>query len=173
MVFQNTMSFNVGLLAAVVVIILIFLWLKPKSEPSLYERLGGIYPIAAVVDRFSDKLIDNPIVGKNSANPYLSEWHTSKLDRLPGLKFMRTLWLSTLAGAPFKYSASSNKSKCPFASSSHNLKNPHSQLHISSEEFDEVANVLAETIDEFKIPAKEKGEILSVFAAHKGEVVSM
>ena len=59
---------------------------------SLYERLGGAFAIAAVVDHFSDAIVRNPIVGQTSGNPALREWHTNNLARLPGLKFMRTLW---------------------------------------------------------------------------------
>ncbi len=66
------------------------------TEKTLYERLGGVFAIAAVVDHFSDALVENPIVGKTSKNPALSKWHTSSLNRLPGLKFMRTLWGRTL-----------------------------------------------------------------------------
>ena len=40
-------------------------------ESSLYERLGGVFAIAAVVDRFSDALVQNPIVGRQSKNPAL------------------------------------------------------------------------------------------------------
>src|SRR5687768_18447869 len=65
----------------------------PEAEKSLYERLGGVFAIAAVVDHFSDAVVQNPIVGKNSKNPALSAWHTKNLGRLPGLKFMRTLWV--------------------------------------------------------------------------------
>ena len=39
------------------------------EEKSLYDRLGGIFAIAAVVDHFSDALIKNPIVGQQSAEP--------------------------------------------------------------------------------------------------------
>jgi hemoglobin len=38
----------------------------PKTEKSLYERLGGVFAIAAVVDHFSDAVVQNPIVGKTS-----------------------------------------------------------------------------------------------------------
>jgi hypothetical protein len=56
------------------------------AEPTLYERLGGIFAIAAVVDHFSDQLLKNPKVVE--ANPELNEWHTAKYPgRLPGLKF--------------------------------------------------------------------------------------
>jgi hypothetical protein len=40
----------------------------PKTEKSLYERLGGVFAIAAVVDHFSDAVVQNPIVGKTSQN---------------------------------------------------------------------------------------------------------
>ena len=50
------------------------------------------------------------------------------------------------------------------------LENAHKDLHISPEEFDAVANVLARSLDHFNVPAKEKGEVMAAFAAHKGEV---
>ncbi len=62
-----------------------------STEKSLYERIGGVYAIAAVVDRFSDQLLENPKIV--NANPQLKEWHTEEYKvRLPGLKFNRTLW---------------------------------------------------------------------------------
>ena len=67
-------------------------------EKSLYERLGGVFAIAAVVDHFSDAVVKNPIVGQKSKNPQLREWHTKNLERLPGLKFMRTLWVCDVSG---------------------------------------------------------------------------
>ncbi|MGZ4870232.1 MAG: truncated hemoglobin, partial [Halobacteriota archaeon] len=73
------------------------------AEKSLYERIGGIYAISLVVDRFSDKVVENPKVGKGSPNPQLNEWSTDKLDRLPGLKYMRTLWVAAISGGPFEY----------------------------------------------------------------------
>ena len=66
---------------------------QTMPEKSLYERLGGVFAIAAVVDHFSDAVVKNPIVGQKSKNPQLREWHTKNLGRLPGLKFMRTLWV--------------------------------------------------------------------------------
>ena len=46
------------------------------AEPSLYERLGGVFAIAGVVNHFSDALITNPVVGQESKNPDLRDWHT-------------------------------------------------------------------------------------------------
>ena len=75
------------------------------AEPSLYERLGGVFAIAAVIDHFSDAVVQNPIVGQASKNPELREWHTNQLNRLPGLKFMRTLWVCNVARGPLSFTA--------------------------------------------------------------------
>lgn len=74
-------------------------------QASLYERLGGVFAIAAVVNHFSDAIVENPVVGQKSESPALREWHTNNLDRLAGLKFMRTLWVCNVAGGPFEYTA--------------------------------------------------------------------
>ncbi len=134
------------------------------GEESLYERLGGVFAIAAVVDRFSDALITNPKVGQQSENAHLREWSTDQLDRLPGLKFMRTLWVCNVAGGPFEYTATR-----PGATQV-GLEEAHRPLEISPDEFDEVAAELARTLDAFGVPAREKEETLAAFAAHKGEV---
>jgi len=134
------------------------------TEPSLYERLGGVFAIAAVVDHFSDALIGNPIVGQQSENPALREWHTNNLARLPGLKFMRTLWVCNVAGGPFQYSPTRP------GRDALGLEEAHRNLRISPAEFDEVAAELARTLDQFKIPDTEKNEVLGAFAAHKDEV---
>ena len=134
------------------------------SEQSLYDRLGGAFAIAAVVDHFSDAVVRNPIVGQTSANPQLREWHTNNLGRLPGLKFMRTLWVCDVSGGPIKYTGTEPGST-PLG-----LEEAHRDLRISPEEFDEVAAELARTLDVVGVPEREKGEVLAAFAAHKGEV---
>ena len=78
---------------------------QTKPEKTLYERLGGVFAIAAVVDHFSDAVVKNPIVGQKSKNPQLRQWHTKNLKRLPGLKFMRTLWVCDVSGGPFQFTA--------------------------------------------------------------------
>jgi hemoglobin len=78
---------------------------QPVAEKTLYERLGGAFAIAAVVDHFSDAVVKNRIVGQKSKNPQLRAWHTKNLARLPGLKFMRTLWVCNVSGGPFHYTA--------------------------------------------------------------------
>jgi hemoglobin len=134
------------------------------AEASLYERLGGVFAIAAVIDHFSDAVVANPAVGKGSKNPALREWSVNKQDRLPGLKWMRTLWVCNVAGGPFQFKATK-------PGSTHlGLEEAHRDLQISPEEFDEVAAELGRSLDFFKVPEREKGEVLAAFAAHKGEV---
>jgi hemoglobin len=134
------------------------------AESSLYERLGGAFAIAAVVDHFSEAVVRNPIVGQTSENPALREWHTNNLGRLPGLKFMRTLWVCDISGGPQQYAATK-------PGSTHlGLEEAHRDLKISPDEFDEVAAELSRTLDFVGVPEQEKGEVLAAFAAHKGEV---
>ena len=134
------------------------------TESSLYERLGGAFAIAAVVDHFSEAIVKNPLVGQTSENPALREWHTNNLGRLPGLKFMRTLWVCNVAGGPFQYTATKPGST-PIG-----LEAAHRELKISPAEFDEVAAELGRTLVFFKVPDQETKEVLAAFAAHKGEV---
>jgi hemoglobin len=134
------------------------------SEKALYKRLGGVYSIAAVVDHFSDAIVKNPIVGQQSKNPALREWHTQKLARLAGLKFMRTLWLCDVAGGPFHFTATKPGETLL------GLEEAHREFQIAPEEFDEVAAELGRSLDFFKVPRPGKDEVLAAFAAHKGEV---
>ncbi len=134
------------------------------TEASLYERLGGAFAIAAVVDHFSDAVVRNPIAGQGSENPQLREWSNNDLARLPGLKFMRTLWVCDISGGPQHYAATKPGST-PLG-----LEEAHRELKISPAIFDEVAAELARSLDFFNVPEREKGEVLAAFAAHQGEV---
>ena len=136
------------------------------TEPSLYERLGGAFAIAAVVDHFSNQLVLNPIVGQQSENRALREWHTDSLERLPGLKFMRTLWVCNVAGGPFEYTATKP------GRTTIGLEVAHRDLKISPDEFDEVAAELGRSLVLFQVPKREADEVLAAFAAHKSEVTA-
>lgn len=124
------------------------------EQQSLYERLGGANAIAMVVDRFSDAIIENP---KLQDNPKLREWNES--GQLPGLKFMRTLWLCQQAGGAFQYTGKE-------------LGEAHKDLHITSDEFDEVGAEIARALDHLNVPEREKQEVLTAIVARKDEVVN-
>ena len=128
------------------------------GEPTLYERLGGIFNIAAVINNFSDRLLDNPKIV--DANPELHQWHTQTYHtRMPGLKWGRTWWLAMKAGGPFLYTG-------------RDMRDAHYDLKISPEIFDEVSAELANSLDAFNVPEREKQEVLAAFAAEKGEVTA-
>lgn len=124
------------------------------SDQTLYERLGGVNAIAMVVDLFSDEIVKN---AKLNVNPALKEWNQS--GQLAGLKFMRTLWLCQAAGGPFQYTGKE-------------MGEAHKDLHIKPEEFDEVGVEIARALDHFKVPEREKQEVLAAIVSRKTQVVS-
>ena len=75
-------KFRIARLSLLIMTLAVPLQAAPNKEKRLHERLGGAFTIAAVVDHFSDAVAQNPIVGKTSQNPALSEWHTKSLGRL-------------------------------------------------------------------------------------------
>jgi hemoglobin len=128
------------------------------GEQSLYERLGGVYAISAVVDHFSDQLVEKGTI--EDENQQIKDWNENEAEsRLQGLKFLRTLWLCAIAGGPFEYTGQP-------------LDDAHAEFRLSPSEFDEVAAVLADSLDHFKVPAGEKEEVLAAFEAHKPQVTA-
>jgi hemoglobin len=123
-------------------------------EQTLYERLGGVDAIALVVDRFSDQIVTNP---KLNVNPALKEYNEK--GNLPSLKFLRTLWICAATGGPFYYTG-------------RELGEAHKDLHISSEEFDEVGAEIGCALDYFNVPEQEKQEVLDAIVARKAEVIN-
>ena len=124
------------------------------TDTSLYERLGGVNAIAMVVDRFSDAIVENP---KLTVNPALKEWNET--GQLAGLKFMRTLWICAATGGPFTYTGK-------------DMGEAHKGLNLESEEFDEVGAEIASALDHFKVPEREKQEVLAAIVARKTEVIN-
>ena len=127
------------------------------AEANLYERLGGVYPIAAVVEHFSDQLVARHTIEQN---PRIKDWNANKAaGRLAGLKFLRTLWVCAIAGGPFEYTGKA-------------LRDAHFEFQLTPEEFDAVAAVLADTLDHFKVPSREKEEVLGAFATFLPDVTA-
>ena len=124
------------------------------TERSLYERLGGVDAIALVVDRFSDEIVTNP---KLNENPALREWNEQ--GNLPSLKFMRILWICAATGGSFYYTG-------------RELGEAHKDLHITSEEFDEVGAEIDRALDYFDVPEPEQQEVLGAITARKDEVIN-
>ena len=139
------------------------------TKTTLYDRLGGIYGITAVIDKFSDRILANKDVGYNSKNLFLREWSRSfSKDRLPGLKFLRSLWVADITGSKYKfeYSSPDIKGRCPFS-----LEKVHQRLQISDAEFDIVAGILKKTMQEFPIAEADQDAVLDAFSKHKTDIV--
>ena len=68
------------------------------TQPSLCERLGGIYSIATVVDDLIDRVMNDP---RLNANPLVNEAH----HKVPpaGFKYLVTEMVGWASGGPQKY----------------------------------------------------------------------
>lgn len=129
---------------------------RESSQESLYERIGGIFAISAVVDRFSDAILTN---SKLNQNPALKEWNEKQSDgRLPGLKVMRSVWIAAVAGGPFEYTGPS-------------LQEAHKKLHLTADEFDEVGAEIIRSLDHFKVPEREEKELVDAYMLSKRDVI--
>ena len=131
---------------------------KPQATAgSLYDRLGGYFGIAAVVDRFSDQIIRNPILNKN---PALKEWNKTQAEaRLPGLKFGRTLWIAAAAGGPFVYTG------LP-------LNEAHAEFNLTAEQFAEVGAEIVRALNYYQVPEQEQQELVAAYQASMSDVVT-
>lgn len=126
-------------------------------EQTLYDRVGGIFAISAVVNRFSDEIIKNP---KLNVNPALKAWNDTEAEtRLPGLKVMRTIWIAALTGGPFVYTG------LP-------LSQAHTRFHLTSEEFDEVGAEIVRALDFYGVPEQEKKQLVDAYMLSKPDVVA-
>lgn len=123
-------------------------------EKSLYDRLGGVYSIATVVDDFIERLLVNDIL---NANPKIKEAR----DRVPkaGLKFHVTALVCQLSGGPQVYTG-------------RNMKDSHAHLNISEKEWDAMVADFVATLNHFKVPQKEQGELLALVGPTKVDIVT-
>ena len=130
---------------------------QPPATGSLYDRLGGIFAIAAVVDRFSDAIIKNP---KLNQNPQLAAWNRDEAPtRLPGLKVMRTIWIANKAGGPFQYTGKP-------------LSEAHPRFKLTEAEFKEVGAEIVRALEFFKVPQREQQELVKAYNTSMTDVVS-
>ena len=127
----------------------------PAAAPqkTLYERLGGAYAIATVVDDFIEALLVDDLL---NANPAIKEARA----RVPkaGLKFHVTTLVCQATGGPEKYTG-------------RGMKDAHAHLKITEKEWDEMAKVFVGVLDKYKVPKAEQGELLKIVGTTKGDIV--
>lgn len=123
------------------------------AKASLYERLGGVYAIAAVVDDFIDRLMDDP---RLNANPKVDEAH-HRVARA-GFKYLVTEQVCWASGGPQRYTGRS-------------MRDSHAELGITAGEWEAFLDDLRQTFDRFGVPAAERSELLAIVESTKAEIV--
>ena len=124
------------------------------SEAPLYERLGGVYAIASVVDELIDRLEVNDIL---NANPILDKARTEVPKA--GIKFRLTAMICQVTGGPEVYHGRT-------------MKDSHSHLNISNAEWAEMVRVFGQLLNDFKVPEKEQKELFALIAPTKADIVT-
>ncbi len=126
---------------------------EPQEEKSLYERLGGVYSIATVVDDFIERLLENDIL---NANPAIKEAR----DRVPkaGLKYRVTELVCQATGGPEKYNGRT-------------MKESHKDMNITEKEWDAMAADFKKTLNKFEVPEKEQKELFAIVESTKSDIV--
>jgi hemoglobin len=130
---------------------------QPAASPaaaSLYDRLGGTYPISVVVDDFIERLLVN---GTLNANPAINEARK----RVPkqGLKFHVTTLVCQVTGGPCKYTG-------------RDMKTSHSHLNITEREWQAMLTDFRATLDQFKVPAAEQDELVAIVNSTRPDIVA-
>ena len=125
----------------------------PAAAPSLYDRLGGVYAIAAVVDDFIERLLVNKTL---NANPRINEARA----RVPkqGLKYHVTAFVCHATGGPCVYTG-------------RDMKPSHAQLNITEKEWQTMVADFRKTLDKFKVPRKEQDELVALVGTTKPDIV--
>jgi hemoglobin len=123
------------------------------TQPSLYERLGGAYSIATVVDDFIERLLVNATL---NANPAINEARR----RVPkaGLKFHVTAMVCEVSGGPCKYTGRA-------------MKESHQHLNITQAEWDAMVADFKATLDKFKVPQREQRELITIVGSTRNDIV--
>lgn len=124
-----------------------------NPRPSLYERLGGVYPIAAVVDDFIDRIMGDP---RLNANPLVDEAHhrVSKA----GFKYLVTELVCQVTGGPQKYTGRT-------------MLDSHRHLNIAPDEWDAFLDDFGQTLAKFGVPEAERAELFAIVDSTRADIV--
>lgn len=127
---------------------------RRQEAASLYRRVGGLYPIARVVDEFIDRLVVNETL---NANPVVVAARDPATRA--GLKFHVTAFVAAAAGGPQAYSGRS-------------MKETHARLNISGREWEAMLAELRSVLYKFNVADTEQDEIVSMVESLRGDIVT-
>ena len=119
----------------------------PAASASLYDRLGGKPAITAVIDDFVGNVAADTRINKRFANA-----------NIPRLKTMLVDQVCEASGGPCKYTGRS-------------MRESHTGMKITDAEFNALVEDLVKSLDKFKVPAKEKNELLGALGGMKNDIV--
>jgi hemoglobin len=123
------------------------------DKPSLYERLGGVYSIATVVDDLIDRVMSDP---RLNANPLVDEAH----HRVPpaGFKYLVTEMVCWASGGPQKYTGKS-------------MADSHVHLKITGNEWEAFLDDFQQALDKFAVPTEEQAELKTIVNSTRSDIV--
>jgi hemoglobin len=127
--------------------------MQSAEKPSLYDRLGGVYSIATVVDDFIDRIM---VDCRLNANPLVDQAHHRVLPA--GFKYLVTEMACWAAGGPQKYSGKS-------------MADSHAHLKITAEEWEAFLDDFQQTLDKFAVPAQEQAELKAIVNSTRSDIV--
>ena len=123
------------------------------ERPSLYDRLGGVYNIAPVVDDLIDRVMTD---ARLNANPRVDEAHHRV--SAAGFKYFVTEMVCQAAGGPQRYSGR------PMGDS-------HRHLMITEGEWEAFQNDLQQALDRFGVPQPEQEELKTIVESTREAIV--
>jgi hemoglobin len=127
--------------------------MQVTERPSLYDRLGGVYNIATVVDDLIDRVMVDP---RLNANPRVDEAHHRVSSA--GFKYLVTEMVCWATGGPQKYSGRS-------------MGDSHRHLLINEEEWAAFMSDVQQTLDKFEVPQEEQDELKAIVESTKESIV--
>ena len=127
--------------------------MQSVEKAALYDRLGGVYSIATVVDDFIDRIMVDP---RLNANPLVAEAH----HRVPpaGFKYLVTEMVCWATGGPQKYTGKS-------------MVDSHFQLKITATEWEAFLDDFQQTLNKFAVPAEEQAELKAIVNSTRSDIV--
>jgi len=120
------------------------------STPSLYKRIGGYDALAAVTDDF---------IGRLATDKQLSRFFVGHSeDSLHRIRQLIVDQLCAATGGPCYYVG-------------RDMKTAHKGMGITESDWNITVNHLIATLDKFKVPEKEKNEVLGAISSFKKDIV--
>jgi hemoglobin len=120
------------------------------QDASLYKRLGGYDALAAVTDDFLGRLATDPQLGRFFKGLSMD---SQKRVRQHVIDF-----LCNATGGPCLYLG-------------RDMKTAHTGLNISEDDWSATVKHLVATLDKFKVPEREKSEVLGAISGLKADIV--